>query len=239
MIGESESRRRWSWPHLSPQILRTVRGRLRQEALWYSRIGEVQGKRSVEFSSVAKRCSSGWEYEEARSDRRRPGTSDCPEDSKSRRRLVASGNSDTKGKVKIWPHNFHVSADSVPHMENVGQRYGLSPRDKMESLDVNAVVWSVTLQAAVHLGTDCAEKLGSTRNQSSKSLRQLFQVTRKLIIDQTEITGFLWLVGSSSCGERRPCWLTMLFSLQQQNLRLSAMSERHQSRTSQSQGMQD
>ena len=47
----------------------------------------------------------------------------------------------------------------------------------------------VTLQAAVHLGKDYTEKLRSTNNQPMKSLRQLFQVTEKLITDQTEITG--------------------------------------------------
>ena len=63
----------------------------------------------------------------------------------------------------------------------------------MENLDVNAalrsIFMSVTLQAAVNLGTDYAENLRSTRNQSKKSLRQLFQVTQKLITDRTEITG--------------------------------------------------
>ena len=48
---------------------------------------------------------------------------------------------------------------------------------------------SVTLQAAVHLGKDHTEKLRSTKNQPKKSLRQLFQVTQKLITDPTEITG--------------------------------------------------
>ena len=49
----------------------------------------------------------------------------------------------------------------------------------MEDLDVNAAIWvfmSVTLQAADNFGADC-------------TLRQLFQVTQKLITDQTEIIG--------------------------------------------------
>ena len=120
-----------------------------------------------------------------------------PEDSKSTMRLVASGNSDTKGKDKIGPHHFQKSTDCVPHMEKVfsivRHRYGLSPRDKMENLEVNAVscgiFMSVTLQVAVHVGTNYTDNLRSTRNQPKKSLRQLFQVTRKLISDQTEITG--------------------------------------------------
>ena len=58
---------------------------------------------------------------------------------------------------------------------------------------------SVTLQAAGHVGTDYTENLRSTRNQSKKSLRQLFHVTRMLIIDRTEITGITTIIG---CGER-------------------------------------
>ena len=62
-----------------------------------------------------------------------------------------------------------------------------------KTLDLNGATWgtflSATLQAAGHLGTDYMENLRSTRNQAKKSLRQLFQVTRKLITDRTEITG--------------------------------------------------
>ena len=60
-------------------------------------------------------------------------------------------------------------------------------------------------------GIDYTENLRSTKNKSKKSLRQLFQVTQKLITDQTENTG---LIGGSVRGERRLCWLTELFSLQ-------------------------
>ena len=60
-----------------------------------------------------------------------------PEDSKSTGRLVASGNADTKGKDKIWPHNLQISTDCEPHMEKVfsivRERYGLSPRDRREN----------------------------------------------------------------------------------------------------------
>ena len=57
----------------------------------------------------------------------------------------------------------------------------------MKNLDVG-IFLSVTLQAAVHLGIDYTENLGSTKNQPKKSLRQLFQMTERLITDQTEIT---------------------------------------------------
>ena len=47
---------------------------------------------------------------------------------------------------------------------------------------------SVTVQAGVHLGKEYSEKLRSTRNQPTKSLKQLLQLTGKLIKDQKEIT---------------------------------------------------
>ena len=41
----------------------------------------------------------------------------------------------------------------------------------------------VTLQAAVHLGKDCAEILHSIKNQPKRTLKKLFNVTEKLIRD--------------------------------------------------------
>ena len=85
---QSQSRRRWTWLSLSRQVLRLCRIQLRRKARGYSKhpveqIGQVQGnmtqkktqwRRSVEFTGMAKRCSSGCRYEETRRDRRRPGT---------------------------------------------------------------------------------------------------------------------------------------------------------------------
>ena len=120
-----------------------------------------------------------------------------PEESESTRRLLASGSSESKGREKNWPHIHHISTNYVPHMEKVfsilRQRCGLGPVDQMKILDVNTATWSIFLsaaqKAAVHLGTDFTENLRSTRNQPKKSLRQLFQLTQKLITDQTEISG--------------------------------------------------
>ena len=117
------------------------------------------------------------------------------ENLKSTRKLVASGNSDSEGTGKNWPHNLLISNAYIFYLEkvfsNVSQRYRLSAGDTMEHLDVNAALWeifmSVTLQAAVHHGKDYSENLPSTRNQPMKSLKQLFRVTGKLIRDQTEI----------------------------------------------------
>ena len=48
---------------------------------------------------------------------------------------------------------------------------------------------SVTLQAAVHLGKDYTENLHSIKIQPKRAWKQVFNVTEKLIRDQTEISG--------------------------------------------------
>ena len=58
----------------------------------------------------------------------------------------------------------------------------------MEDLDVNTIM-SVNLQAAVHLGKDYAENLNFIQNHSKRTLKQLFNVTEKLIRDQKDISG--------------------------------------------------
>ena len=49
---------------------------------------------------------------------------------------------------------------------------------------------SVSRQTAVHLMKEFSENARSTRNQSMRSLKQLFHVSGKLITDHKEITGF-------------------------------------------------
>ena len=48
---------------------------------------------------------------------------------------------------------------------------------------------TVTQQAAVHPGNDYLENLHSTKNQSHRTVKQLFDVTKKLVRDQKEIQG--------------------------------------------------
>ena len=108
-----------------------------------------------------------------------------------------SGDSEAEGNDKDWPHHLHISPDYVQHMEKVfsivRQKYGRSSTDPMKDFDVNTTVWgtsmSVTLQAAVHLGKHYTKNLRSAQNQPLKSVKQLFQMTERLITDQTEITG--------------------------------------------------
>ena len=114
---------------------------------------------------------------------------------KSTRKLVASGISDIDGDGTMWPHNLHISTAYVSHFErvlsNVRQRYGRKPGDKMENLDVNTILWrmfrSVTLQAAAHLGYEYAENLHSIKNQPKRTLKQLFNVTEKLIRKKSQV----------------------------------------------------
>ena len=125
----------------------------------------------------------------------------CPEDSVRKGKPVAprypgnpgnSGDSGTESNDEDCPHNLHISTNYVLHIEKVfsivRQRYGRSPTDQMKDFDVNTEIWcifmSVTLQAAVHLGTDYTEKLRTTKNEPKKPLRQLFRVTERLITDQ-------------------------------------------------------
>ena len=50
------------------------------------------------------------------------------------------------------------------------------------------IFMSVSLQAAIHLRRDFSLNLRSVKNQSSKSVEQLFRTTEKMIKEQTERT---------------------------------------------------
>ena len=77
-----------------------------------------------------------------------------------------------------------------PIVRNIFDR---KPTDNLKDFDVNTANWgifmSVTLQAAVHLARVYSLSLRSVKNQSSKTVEQLFRTTEKLIKEQTEITG--------------------------------------------------
>ena len=109
----------------------------------------------------------------------------------------------------------------------------------MEHLDVNATIWrmfmSVTLQAAVHLGKGCSENLRATRNQSMRSWKQLFQLTGKLITDQTENTSIPLIVLQQLLTDSAVQFATPETCL----FRFSAVSGRHQSRSRRSLERQD
>ena len=61
----------------------------------------------------------------------------------------------------------------------------------MEDLDVHATIWGIflntTLQAVVHVGQRYEVHLRFVKNHLWKCVEQLFNETRRLISDQTEI----------------------------------------------------
>ena len=63
----------------------------------------------------------------------------------------------------------------------------------MLDLNVNSLIWgmimSATMDAAVHLFQNYLENLHSTRNTKENKLKQLFDVSKKLISNPEEISG--------------------------------------------------
>ena len=74
-----------------------------------------------------------------------------------------SGN--PKAERKEWPHNLHISPDTVPHMENSlldrQKIYEREPADPVDDLDVNMATWSM-----IHLGQDCEVNLTFCQDSS-------------------------------------------------------------------------
>ena len=66
--------------------------------------------------------------------------------------------------------------------------YDRKPTDDLKDLDANTAVWGVFMSVTlVQLGRDYLQNLWSIRNQSSKSVKQIFRSTELLIKDQVEI----------------------------------------------------
>ena len=140
---------------------------------------------------MAKRCSNVLQHRET------CGNGDDSIPSMFRKSKIPKDSGDPKPESRVWRHHFHVSPDCVPHMERVfsivRKTCDQKPTEDLKDLDVNTTIWgvfmSVTLQAAIHLGQDCSMNLRSVKNQSSKSVEQLFWTTERLVNEQTETTG--------------------------------------------------
>ena len=116
-------------------------------------------------------------------------------------KLVASRSSrnsgDSKDGSRKWPHNFRMYPAAVPHMEKVysivRQIYGRSPTDDLMTSTRTALhavcFWTLHSRLQFILLETIMENLRFTKNQLLMSVKQLFQVTEKLIKDQTEISG--------------------------------------------------
>ena len=106
------------------------------------------------------------------------------ENLKSTRKPVASGNSNSEGTDKIWPHNLQTSTAYIPHLE----KFSRTPRDIVSVRETKCnisqcecgYVGNIYVRSsisAVHLWKDYSENVRSTRNQPMKSLKQLIQVS--------------------------------------------------------------
>ena len=119
--------------HLSRQGLRLCKIRLPRKARGYSRHAVKKDWTSTgrpgarDFNQDAASSSQELQKDAVLdvSTRRLVATEEdqehlnFPDDSISTRRLVASGNSETEGQDKFWPHNLHTPKDGAPHMEKV------------------------------------------------------------------------------------------------------------------------
>ena len=72
-------------------------------------------------------------------------------------------------------------------------------KETMPDIDVNAMIWriflSATMKAAVHLGQDYQENLRTTKNIDFEKAQQLFDISHKLILNQSEIFGIMHFHG--------------------------------------------
>ena len=164
--------------------------------------GSTQNWRSVEFSSVGNRCKNERQCEETRCCRNEPG-SEKPECA----RKFAAENSDINDDDSKWPNDYHISLADVPRLQkvysNLRRQLERKPEDKMEDFDVNTLIWRNVYDChsavAVHLGNDSFPNLHSTTNQPQRTVKQLFDVTGRLV---------RWSIGRTNLGEGRHCWLT-------------------------------
>ena len=120
------------------------------------------------------------------------------ENQKNTRKLVASGNSDIDGIGTIWPPNLHIYTACVSHLEkvlsNVRHRYGLKPGDKNGKSRCKC---DCVVNVYVRFSSRCSSILGkivqrfciASKISPKRTLKQLFNVTEKLIRNQTEISG--------------------------------------------------
>ena len=89
-----------------------------------------------------------------------------------------------------------ISRANVPHLErvfsNLRQQLKRKPEDEKEDLDVNTLIWWMFMTVTYH----------STKNQPQRAVKQWFDVTRKLVRDQTEIQGTSMINGQEKSWKR-------------------------------------
>ena len=93
-----------------------------------------------------------------------------------------------------WQKDHQISEASELYHDEVLPRWRRKMgRETLDDLDTNSLTlglfMSTSLEAAVHLGTDCLRNLQATRNQPDRTIQHFFNVCQRLIHDQTEIAG--------------------------------------------------
>ena len=213
----------------------------------------TQSRRSVEFSRMAKRCSSGRWYKETCRDRRRPVTLELSwrlSKYEENRRFKKLGNRRQWQSLAVQsPYFSKLRAARRECLLDRETKIWSQPDGSNEEVRCEH---SVMVYIYVCHSSSCSSSwqkmtqkiCESTKNQTKKNLRQLFQVTERLITDQTEITGL-----TTVCWQQ-PMWRERDDSADWQgcsvwncqNLRLflvSAVFGRYQYWTSQSLWKQD
>ena len=173
----------------------------------------IQSRRSVEFSSVAKRCNFQREYEETRSGRRRTGNSWFSLKIHTVRGDSSLQETQTpKAKTKFG----HTISMYLQTAYRTWRRF--SRLQDKDMVSVRETKWKTSMWTQLS-GVFSCPSLSKLRFILGQTVRRICAppgVTRKLITYQTEITGITSIIVSNSGGERRPCRLTRLFNLQPQ-----------------------
>ena len=191
----------------------------------------TQSRRSVEFSRMvlAVGMRKLVATEEDQEHQNYPEVSVCT------RKLVASGNWETEGSDKVWPHNLHVSTNYLMHMEKVfpiaRQRYGLSPTDQMKDFDVKTVLWVIFMSVTLQRCSSFWLRLHSKSEIYQESTQEIFETVVKSDCevdhgsDRNNWTDHDWLAAAHverddsadwqscsgcNCPNLRPFWLSAM-----------------------------
>ena len=130
----------------------------------------TQSRRAVEFSSVAKKCNNGREYEETRSGREGPGTPEFQRKSEEY---------EETRRIPKLRHRHTISIYLLPTYPHVRQRYGLSPglrrracsfiRHDPTQSSLTTLLLATCIEKVVYMKS--GEELHNKVYQSPRSLR--------------------------------------------------------------------
>ena len=155
--------------------------------------------RSVKFTSVANRCKNERQCARTNQDL---SFQECA-------RKLAAENSDINDSE--WPNNFHISRADVPRFEKVYSNLRQQLKNASQKTKWRTSMWTrwdgkclwlPLSKPQFILETIILEKWQSTKNQPQRTVKQLFDVTRKLIKEQKEIQGISMIDWQQSSWKR-------------------------------------